>query len=171
MNKVCAALLVGATLMILTSALAGAAQAGSPRFAIRLVDDAADPRAQQGSADDDHVQIAVLGIGQGGAQWVKRTSGFSGELIDAHVATGSDGQAVVQFTFTAKGAEQFAALTRNNIGHRFVVILDGKIISGPALIGGELTGGKFQIDGYFGDGEAYGLAAEMNAAAKAARPR
>lgn len=39
------------------------------------------------------------------------------------------------------------------------------MISG-GLNGGELTGGKFQISGYYTDAEAYGLAAEIMAAAR-----
>lgn len=146
-------------------------QALAERFAVRLVDDAVDARAQQGPPDDDHVPNSTIGIGQGGAQWVKRSSGFSGELVEAHVATGADGQAVVEFTFTPKGADQFAALTRTNIGRSFVIIFDREVISGPALIGGELTGRQFEMSGYFTDAEAYGLAAEMTAAARTARNR
>jgi ribosomal protein S18 acetylase RimI-like enzyme len=95
----------------------------------------------------------------------KRNSGFGGELVEAHVGTGADGQAVVQFSLTPKGADQFAVVTRMNIGRRMAIVLHGKVISG-GLIGGEMTGGKVEISGYYTDAEAYGLAAEMNAAVR-----
>ena len=149
---------------VLQPAAARAVQSPNRGFAIRLVDETADAHAQRCPAGDDRVANSTIGIGQPGTQCLKRDGGFSGELVETHVGTGADGQAVVLVALTPKGADQFAAMTRTNIGRTMAVVLDMKVIS-RGLIGGEMSGGKFQISGYYTDAEAYGLAAEMNAAA------
>ena len=159
------ATLLSAYLVLVPVKAATPAQPAYPRFAIRLIDETADPRTQC-PADDDWFANSTIGLGQPGSHCLTRNTGIMGELVEAHVGTGADGQAVVLVTLTPRGADQFAALTRINTGRHFSVLLDGKVISG-GLINGELTGGKFQISGYYTDGEAYGLAAEIMAAARA----
>ena len=161
------ATLISAGLVLAPVKAATAAQPAYPSFAIRLVDGGVETQARQCPTGDDRFPNSTIGLGQPGSQCLNRNTGFAGELVEAHVGTGADGQAVVLVTLTPKGANQFAALTRLNIGRHLSVVLDGKVISG-GLIGGELTGGKFQISGYYTDAEAYGLAAEIMAAARGA---
>ncbi len=58
------------------------------------------------------------------------------------------GQWVVNFTFNALGARQFADVTTANVGKLFAIVLDGKVISAP-VIREPITGGRGQISGNF----------------------
>jgi SecD/SecF fusion protein len=67
------------------------------------------------------------------------------------------GMPYVGLTFTSVGGEKFAKLTRNNIGKRLAIILDGKIKSAP-VIQEEIPSGNAQISGRFTQKEADDLA-------------
>ena len=58
------------------------------------------------------------------------------------------GQVVVAFSFKPLGAKKFATATRENVGKRLAIVLDGKIISAP-VINTAITGGKGVISGRF----------------------
>lgn len=47
---------------------------------------------------------------------------------------------VVSFKFNAAGAQRFAEISSKNIGRRFAVVLDGKIITAPVIQSAILTG-------------------------------
>ena len=137
-----------------------ASQALDPRFAIRAIDDTVDGRALQGTLGEDRVPNSTVGIGMPGVLWLEREGGVEGQLAEAHVGTGADGQPVVLFTLTPKGRDQFAALTRASIGHRIAIVVNGAVVT-SSLIGAEMAEGKAQISGYYTDMEASALAAEM----------
>lgn len=101
-----------------------------------------------------------LGLPNPGAQWLKREGGIEGELAEAHIADGAGGETVVLFSLTPKGREQFAALTRANLGHRLAIVVDGKIVL-SWRDDQEFTDGGAQISGYYTKPEAQKLAAEM----------
>lgn len=61
-----------------------------------------------------------------------------------------DGNKAVSGQLTDEGAEAFAFITRDNIGKPLAIVVDGKVISAPN-ISQTITGGKFQITGYFDD--------------------
>lgn len=63
----------------------------------------------------------------------------------------------IDFTLTADGAEVFANVTRENIGHQLAIVLDGELYSAP-VIQGEIPTGRGQITGNFTDKEAFDLA-------------
>ena len=63
----------------------------------------------------------------------------------------------VNFELTAAGAVAFARLTRDNIGKRVAIVLDGKILSAP-VIRSEIPGGRGQITGHFTMAEASRMA-------------
>jgi preprotein translocase subunit SecD len=132
-----------------------------PRFAIRIVDEAVDGRSTTGPANEDRFPNARLGPPNPGARWVKRDGGVEGELAEAHVASVNDDTRVVQFELTPKGRDQFAALTRANLGHWLAIVVDGKIVT-AWLNGIEMTEGKGQISGYYTEAEARALASAMN---------
>ena len=141
-----------------------ATQSSLPQFSIRWIDETADGRSRRGPPDADRVVNSTTGRGDAGAAWLRREGALDGPIItETHVGTGADGGAVVQFTFTPEAAQRFAEMTRNNLGHRLAFVLNGKIIM-RALINGEMTGGQFQLSGYYTDSEAHTLAAELMAA-------
>ena len=63
----------------------------------------------------------------------------------------------VNFELTATGAAAFARLTRDNIGKRLAIVLDGKILSAP-VIRSEIPNGTGQITGHFTMDEAARMA-------------
>ena len=56
-------------------------------------------------------------------------------LVDAKPEQGSSGADVVAFQFDAQGGADFGTLTGNNLHKPLAVVLDGKIISAPAING------------------------------------
>jgi preprotein translocase subunit SecD len=58
------------------------------------------------------------------------------------------GQPVVDFRFNGVGTQKFGKTTSENVGKRFAIVLDGKIISAPS-INTPITGGSGFIEGRF----------------------
>lgn len=75
-----------------------------------------------------------------------------------------DGQPVVSFRFDSTGARLFGAITRDNVGRQFAIVLDGKVISAP-VIQEPILGGSGQIQGNFTVAETSSLAALLRAGA------
>src|SRR5271163_2052623 len=72
-----------------------------------------------------------------------------GDLSDAQ--TGFDqrtSEPVVSFKFNTAGARKFAQATTENVGQRFAIVLDNKVISAP-VIREPIIGGQGQISGSF----------------------
>ncbi len=72
------------------------------------------------------------------------------DLTDASAGTDTQtGGWQVNFTFNSIGSRKFADITRSNIGHRFAVVLDNRIITAPVIQSvipngqGRITGGNF----------------------------
>lgn len=87
------------------------------------------------------------------------------DLTDARA--GSDpqtGEWVVNFTFNGVGARRFADVTRTNVGRRFAIVLDNKVISAP-VIREPILGGQGQISGDFTAASASDLALLLRAGA------
>ena len=90
---------------------------------------------------------------------------LSGEtLIDAQPSFDDKGRANVTFRFDAIGAKKFADATRANVGKRFAIILDKKVISAP-VISEPITGGHGSITGNFSVQEASDFALLLRAGA------
>jgi protein-export membrane protein SecD len=73
---------------------------------------------------------------------------LSGELLTNAGASYQDGLPVVSFQFNRLGAQKFGEITQNNIGKRFAVVLDNKVITAP-VIRGAILGGRGIIEGNF----------------------
>ncbi len=71
---------------------------------------------------------------------------------------------VVNFTFDSVGARRFADVTNANVGRRFAIVLDDKVISAP-VIQTPITGGRGQISGNFTAQSANDLAVLLRAGA------
>ncbi|OZA79739.1 MAG: protein translocase subunit SecD, partial [Caulobacter sp. 39-67-4] len=81
---------------------------------------------------------------------VRKRAVVSGdELTDSRQTFDSQsGNPVVSFNFNGQGARKFGDATARNIGKKFAIVLDGKIISAP-VINGAITGGSGIITGNF----------------------
>ncbi|MBS0333334.1 MAG: protein translocase subunit SecD, partial [Proteobacteria bacterium] len=81
---------------------------------------------------------------------VKKRSVVTGEML-TNAQPGFDqqsGGSVVEFRFNGIGARRFGDVTRQNIGKRFAIVLDKKVISAP-VIETAINGGSGQIRGHF----------------------
>lgn len=70
----------------------------------------------------------------------------------------------VNLEFNGEGSDQFAKLTRENLGRRIAIYLDGVPISAP-VVQSEITDGRAVISGGFTIDEARALAQRLNAGA------
>jgi protein-export membrane protein SecD len=121
------------------------------KMVFQLVDETADPNStlvppedqllqQQPTADNPKpppilVQRRVMVSGD---RLTDATQGFDNQT----------GQPEVDFRFDTVGARQFGDTTKNNIGHRFAIVLDNQIISAP-VIESAILGGSGRINGGF----------------------
>ncbi len=74
------------------------------------------------------------------------------------------GGAIVDFKFDSVGAREFGDATRQNVGRRFAIVLDNKVIEAP-VIREPILGGQGQIEGNFTIQSASDLAALLRAGA------
>jgi preprotein translocase subunit SecD len=97
---------------------------------------------------------------------VKKRAEVTGEmLVDAQPRFDQQsGRPVVTFRFNGQGARRFGLVSSQNIGHRFAIVLDRKIISAP-VIQSAITGGSGQISGNFTEQTANDLAILLRAGA------
>jgi preprotein translocase subunit SecD len=118
---------------------------------IQLVDEQADPNATVPPIGDEILPM-ISGNPNTPPQKivVKRRVLVSGDrLTDASQGFDSQsGQPVVTTRFDSVGARQFADLTKNNVGHRFAIVLDNQVVTAP-VIQSPILGGYGQISGNF----------------------
>jgi preprotein translocase subunit SecD len=96
---------------------------------------------------------------------VKRRALVAGEnLVDAQVGFDQTGKPAIDFRFDGSGARRFGQATSDNVGKRFAIILDEKVISAP-VIQTAITGGSGQITGGFTQEAAAELAGLLRAGA------
>ncbi|MGZ3279428.1 MAG: protein translocase subunit SecD [Caulobacteraceae bacterium] len=102
----------------------------------------------------------------GGPIVVKKRAVVDGNMLtDARQAFDSQtGGAVVSMRFNGQGADRFGKYTAENIGKRFAIVLDGKILSAP-VIQGAIPGGSGQITGIGSAEEANTLSVLLRAGA------
>lgn len=75
---------------------------------------------------------------------------------------------VVNFRFNIRGGQRFGQVTSENVGRPFAIVLDGKVISAPRILG-PITGGSGQISGHFTVESANNLAILLRAGALPAK--
>ncbi len=71
------------------------------------------------------------------------------------------GQLVIDINFTDDGTKRFAEVTRQSIGKRLAIVIDGKLYMAPR-INSAIRGGVAQISGAFSKDEANNFAARIN---------
>lgn len=65
---------------------------------------------------------------------VKKRPDLKGDAISrAFVGRGNLAEPEIEFTLNAQGADIFGALTRENVGHRLGIVLDGVLLSAPVI--------------------------------------
>ncbi|MCU0783259.1 MAG: protein translocase subunit SecD [Verrucomicrobia bacterium] len=88
----------------------------------------------------------------------KPERGLTGSAIkSAMVTRGNMGEPEIDFTLNPDGAALFGEITRENIGRRLAIVLDGELYSAP-VIQGAIETGRGQITGRFDLAEAFELA-------------
>ena len=88
----------------------------------------------------------------------KPVNGLAGDIVKSSmVVRGSLGEPQIDFILTSDGAKKFAKTTRDNVGHRMAIVLDGDLYSAPT-IQSPIEGGNGQITGTFTIEEAQELA-------------
>jgi preprotein translocase subunit SecD len=70
------------------------------------------------------------------------------------------GHPIIDVTFTDDGSKRFAEVTRQNVGKRLAIIINGQLYEAP-VIKTEIPGGKAQISGDFTEGEVKDLAKKI----------
>ncbi|WP_152045696.1 protein translocase subunit SecD [Aureimonas psammosilenae] len=73
-------------------------------------------------------------------------------------------ESVVDITFDSRGAQQFGAVTQQNVGRPFAIVLDNVVLSAPT-IREAIIGGRAQISGSFTTQSANDLAVLLRAGA------
>jgi preprotein translocase subunit SecD len=95
----------------------------------------------------------------------KRVLVSGGDLVDAQPGFDQrNSEPVVNFRFNSSGGRKFAEATQQNVGKRFAIILDNKVISAP-VIREPILGGSGQISGNFTVQSANDLAILLRAGA------
>jgi SecD/SecF fusion protein len=83
---------------------------------------------------------------------------LAGDIVENAMAVrGNLGEPQIEFRLNSEGAKRFADVTRNNIGERLAIILDGELYSAP-VIQSAIEAGNGQITGRFTPEEAIQLA-------------
>ena len=96
---------------------------------------------------------------------VKRRALVTGEMLTTASSTFDDhGRSAVSFRFNGQGGRKLGDVTSQNIGKRFAIILDNKVISAP-VIQTAITGGSGIITGNFTPETANNLAVLLRAGA------
>ncbi|ALK09343.1 protein translocase subunit SecD [Blastochloris viridis] len=136
------------------------------KLTFRLVDmsmSADQALADRAPPDSEVMQSSERGSG---SVLVERRVMVAGEdLVDAQPGFDSrTREPVVNFRFNTNGARRFAAVTQENVGRPFAIVLDNQVISAP-VIREPILGGSGQISGRFTVQQANDLAILLRAGA------
>ncbi len=139
------------------------------RLEFRMVDPNADPAEAAAGRVPVGSQIVPYAEGEGGGarfEVLRRQVMISGEqLINAKQGFDQqNGQAVVNISFDSGGSSTFAKITAQNVGKRFAMVLDDKVLSAPS-INEPILGGSAQISGSFTPATANALAISLRSGA------
>ena len=93
----------------------------------------------------------------------KRVMVDGADLVSAQ-ASFADNQPIIAFKFDSLGGRRFGDVTRDNVGKRFAIVLDNKVLSAP-VIKDAILGGSGQISGNFTVQSANDLALLLRAGA------
>jgi preprotein translocase subunit SecD len=140
------------------------------KLEFKLLDSSALPSdVARGIAPPGSEIIPYANASEGGgapAEAVKRLGGIRGDQLTNAQQTNNQqtNEPVVNITFNTEGGAKFAKLTTQNVGKRFAIILDGKILSAPT-INEPILGGSAIISGRFTTESANALAISLRSGA------
>jgi SecD/SecF fusion protein len=97
---------------------------------------------------------------------VEKTPKMVGGIKSAGIYRDNFGKPEIDFVLDANGAERFAQITRDNVGRRLAIILDGELQTAP-VIKGVIDGGRGQITGSYTEQKAFQLASVLENPLKA----
>jgi preprotein translocase subunit SecD len=133
------------------------------KLTFQMVDDTVTPQMMASGEvppDDE-----VLPSNEGPPQAVNRRAVVSGEMLtDARQSFDQNGRPSISFRFNGTGAKRFGDTTLQNVGKRFAIVIDDKILSAP-VIQEAILGGSGQITGNFTAESASNLALELRSGA------
>jgi preprotein translocase subunit SecD len=136
------------------------------KLTFQMVDDNASSEDVAAGRIPPGDEVLTSTDGHAASYVVKKRAPISGEMLTS-ASPGFDqtsAQPLVQFRMNGLGARRFADITRQNIGKRFAIVLDKKVISAP-VIQGVIPGGSGQITGNFTQESANDLAVLLRAGA------
>jgi preprotein translocase subunit SecD len=136
------------------------------KLTFQMVDETADPQmAAQGRVPPGD-ELLQSGDNYQPYYVVKRRAVVTGEMLTTaqQQFDNQTGRPVVFFRFNSQGGRKFGDTTSHNVGKRFAIILDKKVISAP-VINGPITGGSGIITGNFTTESANNLAILLRAGA------
>ena len=136
------------------------------KLTFQMVDDSVSPQEAAAGRVPPGSELLPSTDGYSPAYVVKKRAEVTGEmLVDAQARFDQQsGHPMVQFRFNGQGARRFGEVSSQNIGKRFAIVLDKKIISAP-VIQGAITGGSGQITGNFTEETANDLSILLRAGA------
>ncbi len=137
------------------------------KMTFQLVDETANPNSPTVPAEDELLQMESQTPGGPTAPIIVQRRVFvSGDrLTDASAGFDQQtGQPNVAIRFDTVGAREFGDVTKDNIGHRFAIVLDKLVITAP-VIQSAILGGNGQITGIGSSAEANNLAILLRAGA------
>lgn len=120
--------------------------------------------AQRGKLPLDAKVVPGAEDASQGSYIIERKSIVGGEHLTDARADFQDAEAVVAFRFNSFGAKKFAQATRDNVGRRLAIVLDGKVLTAPE-VKSAITGGSGVITGSFTIESANELALMLRAGA------
>jgi preprotein translocase subunit SecD len=136
------------------------------KLSFQMVDDSASPAEIAAGHIPPGDEVLVSTDNYAPSYVVKKRQPVTGEML-TNASPNFDqntGRAVVSLRFNSVGARRFGEITSENIGKRFAIVLDKKVISAPR-IDGAITGGSGQIYGSFTAQTANDLAVLLRAGA------
>ncbi|HEX5219943.1 MAG TPA: protein translocase subunit SecD [Verrucomicrobiae bacterium] len=131
----------------------------------RLVHENSDSLIRQGEIPPNYELLRRKQRNKNGTESVEEVlvkkraeRGLTGNIIKhAMVVRGNLGEPQINFTLNEEGTVTFGQVTRENVGRRLAIVLDGKLYSAPS-INSPIETGSGQITGSFDVREAFELA-------------
>lgn len=129
------------------------------KLTFQMVDDTVTPEdAQAGRIPPGDELLPADEVYDKNGVVVRRRALVSGEMLsNASLGFDQNNNPAIQFRFNGVGARRFAEATSQNVGKRFAIVLDNRVISAPN-IEEPITGGSGQITGNFTQDSANNLA-------------
>ena len=136
------------------------------KLTLQAVDESVSQEDQAAGRIPPDDEVLPLDASKGGGVLIvkKRPVVTGDQLTYAQQGFDQNGQSAVDMRFNGAGAARFGKYTAENIGKRFAIVLDGKIITAP-VIQSAIPGGSGQITGIGSPEEANTLALLLRAGA------